>query len=190
MEARRKDVGLTQAALAQKAGVARSTVIAIELGHHSTPETRERIADALTASGARGVNGDSLILVEVYQDPELGPKAHRLGNLLCWLPFEDPNDQIWDALKPAGMRSGDYLLDNLGRIAAELTTDDDRRYHVDIGYEMRYILLFLRRTPNTLAALSQAFATTEAPEVAARWYDDVQASAWSLWSATQPGPPN
>lgn len=188
LETLRKDVNLTQAALAKEAGVARSTVIEIENGHPSTPATLTALAEALKANGIQRLQSARLTDVQIFLDPELGPKAHRLGKLLRWLPFDYPEDKIWEVLKPQGMHSGGYLLDRLKRLSDLLITYDSRRDVLDVGEETRYVLLFLPRTQAVIAGLTELFAV-DSEEIARCWYDDVIASAWAVWAATQKRPP-
>lgn len=188
LEVLRKDLNMTQAALAKQAGIHRSTLAEIEHGHPSTPATLKALAEALKANGIQRVSSQRLTDIEIFLDPELGPKAHQLGKLLRWLPFDYPEDPIWEALKPRGMHDTAYLRDRLKRLSDLLITDDPRRDVLDVGEEMKYVLLFLPRTQAILDALTELFAVGSA-EVARRWYGEVIGSAWSVWIATQDGPP-
>jgi transcriptional regulator with XRE-family HTH domain len=184
LEVLRRDAGLTQAELATRAKVARSTVTSIELGHRPSGATLTRIASALGDALGREVVPETLTEPDILIDPELAPLVYRVGQLLRWLPFDYPSDGVWEALTPPGMSSPDYLHGKWHYIVSALAFDDSRRVYADIGAEMRYILLFLRPTPRLIEALTESFHCQN-PDIARRWCDDLLASAWRVWTATQ-----
>jgi transcriptional regulator with XRE-family HTH domain len=195
LEKLRRDAGLTQAELASRAKLARSTVTSIELGHRPSDTTLERLASVLEEALGRGIGPTALIDPDLLVDPELAPLTFRVGQLLQWLPFDHPQDKVWVALTPEGMHSSDYLREKWHYIVSSLTFDDTPHFsaglsHGLFGSQMRYILLFLKSTPETIDALSTCFATQENPVIARQWCDDLLTSAWRIWTATQSGPPS
>lgn len=82
--------------------------------------------------------------------------------------------------------SGDQLRDGTNSLRLGRSC---RRVYADIGAAMRYILLFLRPTQELIDALTESFSCQN-PDIARRWCEDLLASAWRIWTATQSEAPS
>ncbi len=123
----RSESGLSQRALARRAGCTRSTIVRIESGEMDPTVTMlARITAAagqrLTIASGRPRDNRTLAAVAADQPDTDGLDWTRLRGLVDWLINHD--DLICDAVGDPPVRTGDARVDNLLAAIAEKLTDD------------------------------------------------------------------